>query len=95
MTIVDAAGANGTYWLEIDASEDRLAWLTGYWRGSTGRICYCCLAPLVCDAFVIGMAIPHFASIFDITTRSYALFDCFTLEKRHLPSVESGCCDRI
>ena len=24
MTIVDAAGANGTYWLEIDAFEDRL-----------------------------------------------------------------------
>ena len=86
MTIVDEAGANGTYWLEIDAFEDRLVGLTGYWRGSAGRICYCCLAPLVCDAFVIGMAIPHFTSICGITTRSYALFDCFSLEKSHLLS---------
>jgi hypothetical protein len=38
MTIVDAAGAHGTYWLEFDAIEDRLVVLTGYWRGITGHI---------------------------------------------------------
>ena len=38
MTIVDATGANGTYWLEFDAIEDRLVVLTGYLRGIMGHI---------------------------------------------------------